>query len=369
MRVAQVNLQRDWGGAEKHVSLLSKGLKDSGHHIAICCDPRGALARDTAPRNIEVLSVRALNQLDLIGAVRLAARLSAFHPDIIHVHTPRDFLCGFLATRLLSGSALVITRHMLLPLKPMIRRIFRSAAIVCCLSDGIQTLLLQQGVPSARLRRVRSGIEVGQFDSETARMRRPSTRKSWSIEPHAVAVGLVGRMVKGKGHMELLAAAAAIKARPTRVDRVNPDEITLVFIGDGPERACLELAARDLGLKDSTRFLGFCNDIPAVMAALDILALPSHSEVLPLAIMEAMSAGLPIIATAVGGTAELVDDGITGILVPPNVGDALAEALVSLSEDPILRVRMGQVGLSRARRDFTLEAMIADTLHAYGSIV
>jgi glycosyltransferase involved in cell wall biosynthesis len=366
MKIAQVNLQKAWGGAEKHVSLLSRSLHEAGHAVVVCCHPRGRLRQDATSRGMPSLPVTAINQMDLTVGVKLAAGLFRFRPDIIHVHTPRDYIGGLLASRLLPGTMLVLTRHMMLPVKPMMRRLYARTQGIFCFSAGMRRFLEAQGVPPRLLYRVRSGIDTAEFNTSSALERRETIRREWRLSSHDLIVGAVGRLVPGKGHSLLLETHCRLRKSGTSADAMR---VRLVFVGEGPERTRLEQQARELGLTDSVHFAGFRNDIAATLAALDIFALPSQSELLPLSVMEAMAAGLPALATDVGCLAELIETEVTGLLTPPDEPQLLLEALLRLTKDSALRLRLGHAAVARAHRDFTLEAMASDALEAYHHIL
>jgi glycosyltransferase involved in cell wall biosynthesis len=133
------------------------------------------------------------------------------------------------------------------------------------------------------------------------------------------------------------------------------------MVGEGPLQSELEARAGSLGLADRVTLTGGRTDVPDMLAAFDVFVLSSVSEGLSNVIQEAMAMGLPVVATEVGGAAELVERDATGLLVPPSNAPAMAEALLRLGRDPVLRERMGQAGRARAEREFTLDAMV----HAY----
>ena len=140
---------------------------------------------------------------------------------------------------------------------------------------------------------------------------------------------------------------------------------TLVIIGDGPERTALETLADDLGVADRIHWAGHRRDVPALLPAFDLYIQPSLHEGMPNTILEAMAAGLPVVATAVGGTPEVVVDGVTGLLVPPRDSNALVEAMAMLLSDQNLRYRMGRAGQERVKGQFSLERMVRQTQALY----
>jgi len=323
--------------------------------------------RDAARSGLECRSVSAANQLDLAAALRLAARLARFRPDIVHAHTPRDFLAGFLASRMLGGARFVLTRHMMLPLKPIMRWVYSKSTAVICLSSSVRTHLVAEGIPPVLLRRVRSGIDTTQFGCAGAISQRPRLRREWGLDDTNVALGVVGRIVTGKGHDNVLDAAATLVRRESSDGPAS--RLRILIIGEGPERGRLAARTRDAGLEGVVQFTGPREDMPAALAALDGLVLASQSELLPLAVMEAMATGLPVIATEVGGLAEAIEPDCCGMLVPPGDSAALATAICRIVGDPRLRMRLGAAAAVRARREYTLAAMATDTASVYRDIL
>jgi glycosyltransferase involved in cell wall biosynthesis len=163
----------------------------------------------------------------------------------------------------------------------------------------------------------------------------------------------VARLDKQKGHPELIQASVEIP------------EAIFAFVGDGPERASLEEQVRNLKLEDRILFFGFRHDIQNWLSACDVFVLPSLYEGLPIAILEAMAAGKPVIATAIPGTDEAVIQGRTGYLVPPQDSGSLAAAIRSMLADPALRKRMGQVGKEMVMKKFSVKAMVRQVTEVY----
>ncbi len=196
------------------------------------------------------------------------------------------------------------------------------------------------------------GGEIGGMGRESARRRLglPSDR--------AIAVA-VGRLHRQKDHPTLLAALALLKGWKT----LSP--LTLI-VGDGPDRQRLEAQAKDLGLdEEHLRFLGTRDDVPVLLGAADFLVMSSLWEGLPYVLLEAMAAGVPIVATDVGGNREVVEDRVTGRLVPPRDPARLAEALAEVLEEPKEAAAMGRRGVLRLQRGFGETRMIEETLRAY----
>jgi len=162
-------------------------------------------------------------------------------------------------------------------------------------------------------------------------------------------IGTAAVLEERKGHRFLLEAAALLKRRGHR--------LKYRFAGDGSERERLQQIVLELGLREDVEMIGFVSDIPAFLSTIDIFVLPSVYEGLGVAILEAMAAGKPVVATRVGGIPELVSDAATGLLVPPMNPQALTEAISKLLSQPGLAQQMGEKGRGRVRKDFTVEQM------------
>jgi glycosyltransferase involved in cell wall biosynthesis len=200
-----------------------------------------------------------------------------------------------------------------------------------------------EGCPLEKLAVVPNGVDL-------ARVARPASA-AWPAELAGVPiVGAVGRLAPKKAQGDLLDAV------PHVVDRVPAARVVLV--GDGPDRAALEARARALGVAERVRFLGAVGDAETLMARLDVFVLPSRLEGMSNALLEAMAAGRPVVATDVGANAELVVDGVTGFVVPPARPDRLAEAIVTLLKDPERARVMGAAGRARVAEAFTVERMV-----------
>jgi glycosyltransferase involved in cell wall biosynthesis len=184
-----------------------------------------------------------------------------------------------------------------------------------------------------------------------AQFERPARPRPRSI------VLTVARLDEVKGHRFLLEAA-----------RLVP-EATFVLAGEGPERAALEAQALGLGVADHVCFMGHQADVPSLLASCDVVVLPSLAESSSLTLLEAMAARKPVIATRVGGIPEIVEDGQTGLLVPPSDPPALAAAIRSLLVDPDRAERLASAGRARVQRDFTLEAMVRGVAAVYDEVL
>lgn len=211
-----------------------------------------------------------------------------------------------------------------------------------------------ESLPAGRIRVIHNGVEV------PARPVGQDARPD-GMPPGRRVILCVANLIHYKGHLDLLAAAAEVLP-------AFPD-VALVLVGDGPMRPALADAVDRDGLRGRVHFLGHRADVSDLLAASDLFVLSSHEEGFSNALLEAMAHGLPVVATAVGGNLEAVEDGVTGLLVPPRDAGALAKAMMSLLADPPASSRMGQMGRARAAKLFPLDRMVHETETLYSALL
>jgi glycosyltransferase involved in cell wall biosynthesis len=353
MDVLHVDPERGWGGGEVQVMALLRELAQRGHRSRLAADPRGRLAHEAAAAGVRVEALPVANALDVRAGAHLRA-LVAGH-DVVHFHTARAHaLAPFCRGR---GARLVVTRRMdYVPRGGVYARWLYNRVVdaVIAISEGVRTALLRAGVRADRIRVVPSGIDVTAIDAPPGA--RAAVRAGWHVEADDVLVLVLGALERRKGHAMLLDAARRLASeRPA---------LRYVFAGDGSERAALAGAAHELG--DRVVFAGFRQDIGACLAAADVVALPSLHEGLGVAALEAMAAGRPVVASRVGGLAEVVVDGETGLFAEPGEPESLATALATLAKDPGLRARLGEGGRRRVLARYTAARMAEGTIACYG---
>jgi glycosyltransferase involved in cell wall biosynthesis len=353
VRVLHVDPERGWGGGETQVLALVRGLRARGHESTVAAHPGGPLAQAASDIGIPVVALRVRNNLDLRAALALR-RLVPGH-DVVHFHTARAHALAPLCRG--RGARLVVTRRMdYVPTGgPYVRFLYnRAVDVVIAISESVREALCRAGVTRARIRVVPSGIETRGYPAPPGAGM--ACRGAWGVGADDVLVLVPGALERRKGHAVLLEAAARVRSGGVSV--------RYVFCGEGREAAVLARAAESVAGK--VRFVGFRRDMPACLAAADIVALPSLHEGLGVAALEAMASARPVLASRVGGLAETVVAGETGLLVPPGDAGALAAALQRLVEDAELRVRLGAAGRARVLARYTSARMAEGTLACYG---
>jgi glycosyltransferase involved in cell wall biosynthesis len=334
------------GGAERHVVDLATALAGSGHRVTLACSDGGPLAADVpAGVRLAVLGDGLVKRrFDERYAHGLRALAREERPDVVHAHLYASAAAAEAALRD-DDTPLVVTEQTEAPWRcaaerAVSARSYARARRVIAVSGAIRrTLVGDFGLPAEKVAVIPNAVVAGDGSS-------PAT----GLPRGRPLVGVVARLVPEKGIDGFLRAAASLAVR-------HPGA-AFAIVGDGPLRAELEGQAAALGLDGRVRFLGARRDVRALLPALDVLAVPSRSEGTPLTIVEAMLAGTPVVATAVGGIPEQVDDGRTGLVVAPDDDDALIAALDRLlSDHRLARALAARAGV-QARRRFGHAAMV-----------
>src|SRR5215213_6784711 len=362
MRIVHVITTINRGGAENHVVDLAVAQADRGADVAIAYlkgDGYWAKRLSAAGVRVEPLGLKRYGAIVPFIALRRLFRAHA--PDLIHAHLPPAELYTR-AALLPSGSRqpLLITKHNDEPFYPgpghdvVCRWVMQRACRAIAISDAVNRYTRDQvHLADNKLRTVYYGIDCGPFETVDASARQ-ALHAEWGIKDGEMVIGTVARLVPQKALHALLTAFSRYKSISQRQPR-------LVIVGRGPLMAELKDQTQRLALSDSIVWTGFREDIPAIMHAVDVFSLTSAYEGFGLVLLEAMAAGRPVVATAVSAIPEIVQDGYTGVLCPPNDTQAIAAAFLRL-EDAKLRAVLGDNGRRRVREHFTLDRMTDATM-------
>jgi glycosyltransferase involved in cell wall biosynthesis len=299
----------------------------------------------------------------LVRAARLAGVILRTRAEIVHAMAPRCYRAAGLAGTL-TGTARIC--HLGSPPTPgeltWSFRFTPDAVIACYEAQAIEAwAALRETKPRCRVLAIPNGIDTSAFNPAPAI--RSGAIQGWRFGPGPVVV-TVANLLEAKGYPILLRAAAKVVS--------ELKQCTFVAIGGEVEgdgyRASLERLAEQLGLRDRIQFLGWRKEVAEALRAADVAVFPSLTEGLPLALLEAMACGRPVVATAVGGVPEVVRHELTGLLVPPRDVDALAAAVLRLLNDRDLAERMGREGRRRVEVHFTLERVLSRTQELYEAL-
>jgi glycosyltransferase involved in cell wall biosynthesis len=355
------------GGTETQMVQAAFGLQSRQHEVIVgCLRAEGPLLGVLQQAGIPVVEFRKekglLSLRSACQLLRLAAFLRRKRFDALHAHDLWANLLGVPAARLAGTPVVISSRRYLEDLEwhrpwrnKILGMLYRLSTYVVVNSSAVRTIVAQTyKVSSEKIRVIYNGVNVNRF----ARIQRNRKRLLPTVASDAKVVAVVANMYsRVKGHTHLIAAARV-------VCRVIPETIFLL-VGDGRERPRLEQLVRDAGLENNFAFAGRREDIPELLACCDLSVLPSEAEAMPNALLEAMAAGLPAIATDVGGCPEIIEDGVSGLLVPPRDPEALSDAMLRILQNPSLAAALARAGQERIRTRFNLDRLIADFEHLY----
>jgi L-malate glycosyltransferase len=343
------------GGAEDLVAAIVRGLNPSRFAVTVATlGSPGPVGRELRGQGYEVVSLGLDIKRTSTGRVVAAVRnlLKAGRPDILHSHLYHPNFYGRLGALGLRLPGVVAAVHNSYTRVKFHRRVWNfllgwaTDRVLVGSPQVWQDVRRYDGVPASRLLLVPYGISLAELAPSLSRA---AARERLGVAGGLV-IGAVGRLEVQKGHTHLLAALPGLR-------RQIPD-LTVLLVGQGRRREDLQRQVRNLGLEGTVRFLGTRRDLPEIFRALDLLVHPSLWEGLPLALLKAMGAGLPVVATRVSGSREVIVDRVNGCLVAPGDPEALARAILELYRRPETRRRLGDAARRTVAEGYSLAAML-----------
>ena len=366
------------GGAEKQVAELALGLDKSRYEVDICClNEAGPLVEDIRQNGVKVavfdvsLLYGKFNPLSYIHALRhifgIRRYIKERKPDIVHGYLFTAYIVGAICGRWAGVPVIIASRRSLgyfkddKPWRQKLENyVNKKTDYILVNSKAVwEDVLRRERNCEGKIRLIYNGVDLKKYRPDGAV---PEMRREWGLGGSDIVVGSVANLIHYKGHLEILEAAAMLKS-----DFPN---LRFVFAGrdGGMEGAILEKISA-LGLEDKIILTGSRVDVENIMPAFDILLLASHEEGFSNVLLEGMACARPIVATNVGGNAESVVDGETGLVIPPRDPTAIAAALRKLLTDGALREQFGRAGRSRVEQYFSRERLIQNMDEFYREII
>ena len=343
-----IDTERVWRGGQDQLFALLKGLRQRRHQVHLICQPGTLLGTRAAENGISIHPLAVRSELGLVSFLSLIRILRKVHPDILAFNTPKAICMGTMASKLAPVGAKIIFRRVNFPLRNNFFSRFKytwGIDSVIAISESIHLQLQMCGIPASLIKTIYEGMDLSLYPLPAEPKRRDPGRPA--------VIGTVAHLSQEKGLNYLIEAASLIPGVQNRM--------RFVIVGDGKCLQELKDLSTRKGLQDVFHFAGFHTSTHTFMESFDIFALPSLSEGLSSAILEAMAASLPIIATKVGGIPELVKDGENGLLVAPANPAGLARAIQRMADNPEESALMGRRGRERMEKQFTLERKILET--------
>jgi glycosyltransferase involved in cell wall biosynthesis len=358
------------GGTETQAVELATRLDPVRYDVTLgCLRARGPLLEKLTGSAVDLREFYPKGGFDSPGGIYQMLRLALFLRrsgfQIVHTHDLYANLLGIPSAVLARVPVIISSQRDLSHLglyrtrrRVWLRRLQNLSAAVLTNANAVRDgLAAEKHIAAGKIRVIYNGVDLERFGAKTrdrSWLATNAEQEKWIV--------LVGNMHDDvKGHACLIAAASG-------VTREFP-AVRFVLAGDGEQRQNFEQQVTQLGLQDNFLFLGRCDDVPRLLAGCDIAVLPSKAEGLPNAVLEYLAAGLPTVASRVGGNAEIIQDGKTGLLVPPGDSSALSDAVLRLLRDPDFAVNLGKRGREYVILEFSFRRMIENTDRLYTELL
>jgi glycosyltransferase involved in cell wall biosynthesis len=355
-----VDLETAWRGGQNQFFLLLKGLHQRGHAAELLTAHGSALGERAAKAGFCVHRVsRGLLRLPTAFAIRSLLAEQRF--DLIHVNESHALTAAWMAR--LGGQAranyrmpMIVSRRVGYPIgkSRMARARFLAASEIIANCNWVAEQAVASGAPQEKVNVVYEGVEIPEMPTAE---QREKARARWGISSEQILLGCVGVLLPDKGQEWLIRALAELRS--------DFSSCRLLLAGDGPCRKDLETLARSLGIADAVILAGFVEDVESVYAALDVFLLPSLFEALNNSLLAAMAHGIPSVAFRQGGQAEIIEDGISGLLVAPRKREELTTAIRKILCEPSFAAEVARAGRRRIETQFSAEAMVEGTIRIY----
>ena len=358
IRVLLADLERVWRGGQEQAFLLMKGLKVRGHCAELVSVQHSAIASRAEAAGIRVHAIPDAGRRS--GAAwRLRRLLREKRFDIVYANEAHALTAAWLA-RSHRRAPLAAARRVVFPLSrgTLALARYRAASRILAISEAVRKELLAAGLDSNRIAVIPDGVEIPAAITPEAR---ENARTRWGFRPDHIVIECVGALTPEKGHSLLIEAFAKL-----RRDVAN---CRVLLAGEGRLRGQLERQAREAGLGAAIVFAGFVPDVESVYAAGDLFTFPSLSEGAGSSLLRAMAYGLPVVAFARGGVAEIIEDGRTGILVREANAEALALAAARILRDAEFRERLSRAARETASLRYPVERMVDGTIHIFEELI
>jgi glycosyltransferase involved in cell wall biosynthesis len=350
VRVLFINTNRSptFGGVERWMIDAAAGMAARGHTAVMLGRPDAPWAAAARRRGIRVREDH--HGPWVMRVLRIRAAMRAERPDVVVAKAKKAARMAAFGRATGGGGRVALffgLTHELDARRWFDRYSWRRIDAGITVAHGAARWYVAHGFgPPAKLHTLWKGVDLAPFD--LGLMAREATREALGLADGELAIGTACRLAWQKGIDQLLEAV--------RLSRGRLPAARFFVVGDGRERAQIEAAARDLG--PAVTFLGQREDVPALLAALDLFVQPSRQEVMVQTTLEAMAAGRAVVSTRTVGADEAIDDGTSGVLVPVGDAAAMGDAMVALARDPARRARLGRAARQRVEREFTMEHML-----------
>lgn len=339
---------RGWGGQEVRMLIEARWLRELGWRVLVACRPGGVVQARAKRAGVPAVAVSMRAAWDLSAVLRLVRLIRREGVNLVHTHSSVDAWLGGMAGRL-AGIPVVRSRHVSLPIRRRLNPVYTLLADrVVTSGEAIRRLVIEAGVNAAKVVAIPAGVDLDEFPGVSG----DRIRSGFGLT--RPVIGSIAMFRGSKGHDLLLEAFTLLRG--------EFPQARLLLVGDGIRRAWVESLAHERGLNGWVTFTGFRDDVADLLSAMDCFVLAStRTEGVPQSLLQALAAGVPVVASAVGGVPEIIEDGTTGLLVPPGDARALAQAVRVVLTDPQAASRRTRAGRVLVAQKFS-RASVTDRL-------
>lgn len=346
------------GGQEIRILGEVRWLGDHGWDALVACQPESRLFGEARAAGLSVVALPMRGAWDLAALLRLRGLIRQRRVGLVHTHSSVDSWLAGLAAKSL-GLPVVRSRHVSIPILRRRALVYHLADRIITSGAGVKAVVAGAGIPERRIVSIPAGVDTARFHPGVSGR---AVRRELGLGADEPVVGLVANVRGSKGHNVFLEAAREIVA--------TMPAARFLIVGEGVGEDDVRRRVEALGLSQHAVMTGFRRDIPEVMAALDVLTLPSiRSEAISQVVPQALAVGTPVVASTVGGSPEIIRDGETGRLVPPGDAHALARAILKMLADPAAARAMARAGGDMVRARLTVDASMRATTREYETLL
>ena len=356
--ILHIETGRNLYGGALQVYYLMKSLAENDCHNTLVCPSNSHLASTSLPQS-QTCHVPMKGELDVLFLSRLVRIISAEQPDIVHVHSRRGADLWGAAAAWRMGIPAIITRRVDNPENPFFARLkYRFYRRVVTISEEIRRILHSEGIPSEKIEVIPSAVDTQRFNTTCDR---DWFRSEFDLNPDHRTIGMLAQFIPRKGHRFLISAAPEILSR-------FPEARILLF-GKGPLQNSIRKQCSRKQLGDKILFAGFRDDMERILPCLNVVVHPATLEGLGVSLLQAAAAGVPIVATRVGGIPEIVENGINGYLIEAGNIQAITNRVINLLEDPKKSKSFGSCGRKKVESQFSIDTMVKRYLSVYRKVL
>lgn len=358
MSLFQIDSGKEWRGGQRQSFFLAKGLKEKGYDFQFVVQPGSPLHKKALQAQLPLLPLNIPHELSISSVLRLNFWMRKRKCQLVHFHDAHSLAVGLVAASLAKVPLKVNSRRVDFPLKKnyLSRLKYRrnNIDLTIAVSERVKEVLVKEGLEPRKIEVIPDGIDFTPFEKVTSSY---YLHQELSFSPEDFLVGIVAHLADHKGHKYLIQATEILREKAPR--------IKVIIVGEGPLKMKLDRQVKETHLQNMVFFLGFREDIPQILASLDLFVLSSYLEGMGSTLLDAMISRLPVVATKVGGIPEVISHEQTGLLVPPRNPQALAGAILRLYKDRNLATKLGNKGYEVVHERFSAEAMARKIINLY----